>query len=90
MRRHQPKTNLISTLKSGRVPAGIKFTVSIAYDAYVDIFYGRLLFHQGRFIFVSKNILLVFAINHFPTIFGGHLEFVLKMQKCIYLENGAR
>ena len=37
----------------------IKFTVSIAYDAYVDIFYGGLLFHQGRFIFVSKNILLV-------------------------------
>ena len=37
----------------------IKFTVSIAYDAYVDIFYGGLLFHQGRFVFVSKNILLV-------------------------------
>ena len=37
----------------------IKFTVSIAYDAYVDIFYGSLLFHQGRFVFVSKNILLV-------------------------------
>ena len=46
----------------------IKFTVSIAYDAYVDIFYGRLLFHQGRFVFVSKNILLVIlgksAITH--------------------------
>ena len=37
----------------------IKFTVSIAYDVYVDIFYGGLLFHQGRFVFVSKNILLV-------------------------------
>ena len=37
----------------------IKFTVSIAYDAYVDIFYGRLLFHQGHFVFVSKKILLV-------------------------------
>ena len=37
----------------------IKFTVSIAYDAYVDIVYGRLLFHQGRFVFVSKNIFLV-------------------------------
>ena len=37
----------------------IKFTVSIAYDAYVDIDDGGLLFHQGCFVFVSKNILLV-------------------------------
>ena len=41
----------------------IKFTVYIAYDAYVDIFYGRLLFHQGRFVFVSKNILLVYITS---------------------------
>ena len=41
----------------------IKFKVSIAYDAYVDIFYGRLLFHQGRFVFVSKNILLVYFFS---------------------------
>ena len=43
----------------------IKFTVSIAYDAYVDIFYGRLLFHEGRFVFVSKNIFLVLFIVTF-------------------------
>ena len=37
----------------------IKFTVSIAYDAYVDIFYGGLLFHRGHFVFVNKNLLVL-------------------------------
>ena len=29
---------------------------------------------------------MAFYKNHFPTIFGGHLEFLRKMQKHIYLE----
>ena len=45
--------------RTSNIHNAIKFTDSIAYDAYVDIFYGWLLFHQGRFVFVSKNILLV-------------------------------
>ena len=28
--------------------------------------------------------------NRFPATFGGHLEFLHKMQKCIYIGNGAR
>ena len=28
--------------------------------------------------------------NRFPVIFGGHLEFLHKMQKRLYLDNGAR
>ena len=31
-----------------------------------------------------------FAKNHFPTIFGSHLEFLYKLQKHIYLQNSPR
>ena len=34
--------------------------------------------------------LALFARNQFPANFGGHLEFMHKMQKRIYLENSAR
>ena len=30
---------------------------------------------------------MAFHKNHFPAIFGGHLEFLCKMQKHIYLKN---
>ena len=30
---------------------------------------------------------MAFHINHFPAIFGGYLEFLHKMEKCIYLGN---
>ena len=54
----------------------IKFTVSIADDAYVDIFYGGLLFHQGRFVFVSKNLFLVYFFNPpFPSKGGMGREY---------------
>ena len=33
---------------------------------------------------------MIFRKNCFPAIFGGHLEFLHKMQKCIYLRNGLR
>ena len=32
----------------------------------------------------------LFPKNRFPTIFGGHLEFLRNMQKCIYLRNSVR
>ena len=32
----------------------------------------------------------LFANKHFSIIFGGHLEFLLKTQKCIYLVNNVR
>ena len=58
---------------TSNVHNAINFTVSIAYDAYVDIFYGGLLFNQGRFVFVSKNILLVeleriYLFNYYMSI----------------------
>ena len=36
------------------------------------------------------SLLTTFTKNHFPVTFGSHLEFLHKMQKCIYLGNGAR
>ena len=39
----------------------------------------------------DRQILLVsFRQNRFPTTFGGHLEFLSKTQKRVYLGNGER
>ena len=37
-----------------------------------------------------QSYLALFAEICFPALFGGHLEFLCKMQKCIYLGNGVR
>ena len=37
-----------------------------------------------------QTLLATLLKDHFPTTFGGHLEFPHKMQKCIYLGNEAR
>ena len=37
-----------------------------------------------------QTLLATLLKNHFPATFGGHLEFLYKMKKCIYLGNGAR
>ena len=38
----------------------------------------------------THSHLALFAQNYFPAIFGGHLEFLRKSQKCNYLRNGAK
>ena len=35
-----------------------------------------------------QTLLVSFCQNRFPATFGGHLEFLRKIQKCDYLENG--
>ena len=42
---------------------------------------------RDRVISTISDILATFYKNRFPAIFGGHLEFLRKMQKLIYLEN---
>ena len=37
-----------------------------------------------------QTLLATLLKDHFPATFGGHLEFLHKMQKCIYLGNEAR
>ena len=44
----------------------------------------------GNSVNYTLQLLATFPKNHFPAIFGGHLEFLRKMQKRNYLGNGAR
>ena len=37
-----------------------------------------------------QTLLATFPKNHYPAIFGGHLEFLHKTQKRIYLRNGLK
>ena len=37
-----------------------------------------------------ENLLATFLQNHFPSTFGGHLDFLRKTQKSVYLGNGVR